>query len=78
MSSDRPRFVRRGNTSGLIGLWNQKVATEHSAAVDADSLRLRERAARRISARDPPKLAELECFRAGVAGTQDKDIRALA
>ena len=61
MSHSHPRSVRRGNTSGLIGLWNQKaMETEHSGSVDADSLRIREEAARRISVRDPPRLSVLE------------------
>ncbi len=126
-----PRTVRRGNTSGLIGLWNQKstaaassssspaakaaqvglsfnnspnnyqlsnlmrryyylvlmiflpktcctfrffqsqdkgtlVVTEYSSGVDAESLAIRERANRRISVRDPPKLQTLEDFSAGL------------
>ena len=60
MASSHPRSVKRGNTSGLIGLWNQKAETDHSANVTGESLRLRETANRRISAREPPKLSTLE------------------
>lgn len=56
-----PRSVRRGNTSGLIGLWNQKaVEQENSGSVTNESLKIREAASRRISVRDPPKLSVLE------------------
>ncbi len=45
------------------------VVTEYSSGVDAESLAIRERANRRISVRDPPKLQSLEDFSAGfIAG----------
>ena len=42
------------------------VVTEYSSGVDAESLAIRERANRRISVRDPPKLQSLEDFSAGL------------
>jgi len=61
------RAVRRGNTSGLIGLWNQVASSadaprqvaDHTSGVTAESLKLREAAHRRVSAREPPKFAGL-------------------
>lgn len=63
MAQNPPRIVRRGNTSGLIGLWNGKSQHENSSNVTADSLKIRQEANRRTSARDPPKLEDLEQFR---------------
>lgn len=66
--------VQRGNTSGLIGLWNSRVIPGEdslsddlgSGSVDrnnSDLLQIRERAMRRISVRDPPSPASLEANR---------------
>ena len=55
----KERSVRRGNTSGLIGLWNQREQNQqHEAAAPPSSgssnvLKIREEAARRISVRSP-------------------------
>ena len=60
----KERSVRRGNTSGLIGLWNQREQSQqHEAAAAAppsspssgssNVLKIREDAARRISVRSP-------------------------
>ncbi|XP_059091332.1 uncharacterized protein LOC131886897 [Tigriopus californicus] len=68
--------VRRGNTSGLIGLWNSRVIPGEDSLSDelgngssvdqnsnSDLLQIRERAMRRISVRDPPSPASLEANR---------------
>ena len=59
----KERSVRRGNTSGLIGLWNQREQNQqHEAAAPPSSgssnvLKIREEAARRISVRSPSPAA---------------------
>ena len=64
MDPPKERSVRRGNTSGLIGLWNQREQSQqHEAAAAPPSspsssgssnvLKIREDAARRISVRSP-------------------------
>ena len=58
----KERSVRRGNTSGLIGLWNQREQSQQNEAAASPSsptpgssnvLKIREDAARRISVRNP-------------------------
>ena len=70
----KERSVRRGNTSGLIGLWNQREQNEAAAAPSSPSspgsssvLRIREEAARRISVRSPsPAVASPGLLGAGL------------
>ena len=71
----KERSVRRGNTSGLIGLWNQREQNEAAAAPSSPSspgssssvLKIREEAARRISVRSPsPAVASPGLLGAGL------------
>ena len=53
----KEQSVRRGNTSGLIGLWNQRSNDDdlekEEGAAGGNVLKIREDAARRISVRTP-------------------------
>ena len=72
----KERSVRRGNTSGLIGLWNQREQNEATAAApsspsspgsSSNVLKIREEAARRISVRSPsPAVASPGLLGAGL------------